>query len=172
MTEAEFNQIREVAWRRPLTAREQADARAWIAAHPEMADELALDLALAQAVHRIPDTPVSSNFTARVMESIDREAVDLERAGFWEKLMGDYRVWLPRLAGVMGVIILGLGIWAWNGRVERAKITSVLTQVAQLTPSKDSFQTEFQSPNVWKDFDTIRRLNEILPDNDLLTILK
>jgi hypothetical protein len=86
--------------------------------------------------------------------------------------MGDYRVWLPRLAGAMGVIILGLGIWAWNGRVERAKITSVLTQVAQLTPSKDSFQTEFQSPDVWKDFDTIRRLNEILPDNDLLTILK
>jgi hypothetical protein len=30
-----YNRLRELSWRRPLTENEQAELRAWVAAHPE-----------------------------------------------------------------------------------------------------------------------------------------
>ena len=58
--------LREILWRRPLTAAEAAELRAWLAAHPDAAADWATEQQLSRAVRRLADAPVPSNFTARV----------------------------------------------------------------------------------------------------------
>ena len=55
---------RELAWRRRLTEAELAE---WRAAHPESAPDAETEAALSDALAALPDAPVPSNFTARVI---------------------------------------------------------------------------------------------------------
>src|SRR5437867_3577229 len=89
--------LREIAWRRPLTGTEQAELRAWLAAHPEARDEWELELALSRVVKKLPDAAVPSNFTARVLAEAQRrdaeEARGRSRTPAWW-----WRIFLPRAA--------------------------------------------------------------------------
>src|SRR3954469_6162170 len=67
------NQLREAAWRRNLTPEEQASLRAWLAAHPDAARDWEQDHRLTAILAGLPPAPVSSNFTARVLQAIDRD---------------------------------------------------------------------------------------------------
>ena len=78
--------LRESSWRRKLTEAEQAELRAYLAAHPDARADWEMESALNAALTRLPDAPVPSNFTARVLQAVEREAVrppglELELAG-------------------------------------------------------------------------------------------
>ena len=66
-----YQRLRELGWRRPLTAAEQVELRIWLAAHPEAQAEAEAEAALNQALTRLPAAPVPSNFTARVWQAIE-----------------------------------------------------------------------------------------------------
>src|SRR6266496_3919111 len=86
-----YKQLRELSWRRPLTESEQAELRAWLAAHP--------------------DAPVPSNFTARVLQAVGQEAAAAgQRPGFQRAWR--WRVFLPRTAAA--VVVVGLGLFAYH----------------------------------------------------------
>ena len=70
----EFDSLREKSWRRKLTAGEEASLREWLAEHPEAKRDWEKDLQLTEALEKLPDVPVPSNFTARVLEAIERES--------------------------------------------------------------------------------------------------
>ncbi len=67
MNDPLFNKLREASWRRPLTASEEAELRAWLAAHPEARAEWESDTALNDLLSRVPNAPVPTNFTTRVL---------------------------------------------------------------------------------------------------------
>ena len=70
--------IRELTWRDDLSPAQQQELKGWLAAHPEAAETFALDAEITAALAKLPDAPVSSNFTARVLEQaqLERQAAD------------------------------------------------------------------------------------------------
>ena len=90
MSENEFNELRELSWRRPLTAVEEARLQAYLSANPSQQAAWEEESALTHALYQLPAAPLSSNFTALVLQSIDHaEAADARKRPFWSR-------WLPR----------------------------------------------------------------------------
>jgi len=153
--------LREILWRRPLSADETAELRAWLAAHPEAQADWELEKNLTETFRQLPDVPVSSNFTVRVLQAVDRETirdVKPKRTNpFWKS-------WLPRVA--FSALMLCGGILVYHQhttaqRLERAQNVAAISEVAP-------------DPAVLKDFDAIRHLNRtsVAPDEELLALLQ
>ena len=96
-----YNQLRELNWRRKLTAAEEAELRACLAANPEALEEWKTDAALGEVLDRLPEAPMPSNFTARVLQTVERETAERARAPRWS---WSWRVLLPRAAVVVAVL--------------------------------------------------------------------
>jgi len=153
------NPLRELAWRRKLTDAEKAGLRA----DPGTQADLELELRLSEALARVPDAPVPSNFTARVLQAVEREdsRSALTRSGSWY-----WRVLVPRVA-VAAVVVGFAGLvyqhHEFDQRVELAKDVALLAQ-AQPVPNIEAL----------KNFDAIQRLSQTTPraDDELLTLLQ
>ena len=91
------NQLRELAWRRKLTDAEKAGLRT----QPEAQADLELESRLSQALARVPDAPVPSNFTARVLQAVEREEARGARTRGWSWY---WRVLIPRAAVAVAVV--------------------------------------------------------------------
>src|SRR2546427_12592788 len=102
-----YNSLRERSWRRKLSLAEETELRAWLEAHPESQGDWEAELGLTQGLGRLPDAPVPSNFTARVLEAVERETAAGEsraRGSKWRAWLGRVR-WLPRA----GFAVIALG---------------------------------------------------------------
>lgn len=151
------NQWREIAWRRPLEAGEEAEFRAWLAAHPEAQAEWEAETQLSAALAQLPDAPVPSNFTARVLQSVERER-QREFQPSTSRRMEWWRVYLPRVA--VAVVVVGVGLFAYH----RHQTTRQLEQTLQLVDS-------LPGPEALEDFEAISRLS-LAPaaDEELLAL--
>src|SRR5437667_387003 len=104
----------ETSWRRKLTEAEMGELEAWLAAHPEALAKWQSEAALNEALESLKDAPVASNFTARVLAQVQREAAAEARSGSEGKLSifrGWRLKWLPRVA--LPVAVLGLGLFTY-----------------------------------------------------------
>lgn len=158
-----IEQLREAAWRRPLTDAEKSKLRAWLAANPDASADWAAEQQISRAVRRLPDAPVPSNFTARVMQAVERETAATERAArrSWWRSFG----WIPRLAtacAVLGLSVVSMHQYQTTKRERMAQSVAALAEVASMP-----------SPEVLQDFDTICRLGQTPPaDEELLALLQ
>src|SRR6185369_12561679 len=107
-----YKRLRELSWRRPLTESEQAELRAWLAAHPEAEEEWETEKHLSAMLHQLPDAPVPSNFTARVRQTVEQETPAARRPGLPSRWAARWRVFLPHTAAA--VVIVGLGWFAYH----------------------------------------------------------
>jgi len=105
MNDAEYQELQIAAQRRPLTLGEETALQAYLVAHPQAQADWATDLALNQVLRRLPDAPLSSNFTARVLEAAARE----ERAA---RDRGGWTWWLR------------LGVWRWPAHAALAGVVA------------------------------------------------
>jgi hypothetical protein len=154
--------LRELSWRRKLTDAEQAELRTYLAAHPEAQADWEMETALGEALARLPDAPVPSNFTARVLQAVERETAQQARALRWNWSL---RVLLPRVAAV--AVVAGLGVFSYQ-RYEVARHTALARHLVGVYDAEHAPSTD-----VLADFDPIRRLNPSPPpDPDLLALLK
>src|SRR6266478_5771104 len=164
MNESSLEQLREISWRRKLTSAEQASLSEWLAAHPEAQAEWETEAGLNQVLAGLPNVPVASNFTARVVEAAQREADGAQRGAkrskrsviFWMR-------WLPKTA--LGTVILAAGLISYNHiqSARRAEWAQSLATVAEV-PS-------LPSPDILKDFDAIAALGSTPPaDEELLKL--
>ena len=140
--------LREIAWRRRLTPTEQAEWQAWLAAHPEAQGEAELEAALDAALEVRPPVPVSSNFTARVMQAIEADARRETASSapvrqWWRKL-------LPRLA--IASCVLAMSALAYRQYLVGKQKELVIA--AQEIVSAQSLA----NTTVIQDFDVIRHL--------------
>ena len=154
----------EARWQRQLTPAEEAELRAWLAAHPEARADWEADAALSRALDRLPDAPVSSNFTARVLQAVERENAATQRAPQSRKSWS-WRWFLPRAA--LGAVFLVMSVMAVReARFERtqryARSLKTVSAVAALP-----------GPDILKDFDAIEQLSTTRPpDLELLALLQ
>jgi anti-sigma factor RsiW len=160
-----YNRLRELSWRRLLTDAEQAELRAWLAAHPKAQAEWEAEAGLNAALVRLPDVPVPSNFTARVLQAAQRErSAELRRPEL--RLLTWLRVrWLPKTA--FAAVVVGVGLLTYHQvqATHRQKLARSLTTVSAVS--------SMPSVEILKDFEAIRALTPTpAPDEDLLALLQ
>ncbi|HEY3863968.1 MAG TPA: hypothetical protein VGO59_18995 [Verrucomicrobiae bacterium] len=164
MQNSEYDKLREDGWRRPLTVSEQARLREWLAAHPEAREPWREDDVLNGLLRRMPAAPVSSNFTARVLQEVRRlpEPVRRSRLPFFAWLSPR---WMPRAALAAAMVCCGLiscREYEAMHRAQEAKAVANAMRLAAL-PSVDWLEN----------FDTIDRLDKVkVADDELLTMLQ
>ena len=151
------NPLRELVWRRKLTDAE----RAGLAAQPEVQADLEIESRLSEALARLPDVPVPSNFTVRALQAVERESM-CPRATSWSWA---WRVLVPRVA-VAAVVIsfAGLGIHHYELNAHRVALAKkvVLMAAAQPMPSVDAL----------RNFNAIQRMSQPRADDELLALLR
>jgi anti-sigma factor RsiW len=160
-----YERLCQLSWRRDLSAAEAAELRAWLAVHPEAQADWEAEAALNEALGQLPDAEVPSNFTARVLQALEREnAAELRHPG--RKWHFRFRWnWLPRVA--VAAVVVGAGLFSYEQgsravrRVEYAQSVAAVSGVASLP-----------SPEVLQDFDAIRVSNPTKADEELLAALK
>ena len=161
-----YERLRATGWRRELTEAEAAEIRAWLNAHPEARQDWELEEELNLALRKLEDASVASNFTARVLKAVEREAAPgAPQRGFawpvWWRSLG----WLPKAA--VAVLVLGLSGLSVE-RYQAATRHRLARDVAALGGVKP-----LPSPEVLQDFDAIRRLGRSpAPDVVLLGLMK
>jgi hypothetical protein len=167
MNDTEYHQLRELSWRRKLTGAEEAELQKYLAAHPEAKADWETDAELNRVLDGLPAAPpVASNFTARVVQAVERETAARARAGGggWFA-QGRLWNWLPRAAAacvVAGVVLLGYH--EHQARTREAMARRVV----------DLARAVSASPELLANYDHIRRLGDTPPkaDTDLLALLK
>jgi hypothetical protein len=153
---------REEFWRRQPTAEQLAAFRA---AHPDASDA-ALEAALTDALTRLPEAPVPSNFTARVLQTVERETrAPVRPARDWSWL---FRVLVPRAA--VALLVLGGGLWLV--REHRARQRLVIADSLKAVAAVPALP----SPQALADFeviDALRRLEaQPAADRELIALLQ
>lgn len=162
MDDSAYQQLKELAWRSHLPPDEKARLESFLASHPDEQANWELDLQLTRRLEQLPVAPVSSNFTARVMQAVLRPA-PVQKASWFERLALPH--WLPRYAIITALMVLvGLSFHQYQvlQHSRNARDLAQVTRVAAL-PEMD-----------WlRDFETINRLSQVqVADNDLLTTLQ
>jgi anti-sigma factor RsiW len=170
MNEAEYQDLREAGWRRKLTPAEEARLQAWLAQHPDHQKDWEAEAGLNQLLGQLRDAPVASNFTARVLQELDRkstpesvpESVPLfPRGKFGEWLGRGFRRPAAGLAWAAVLMIAG-----WVGYHEFSKPSGQ----AQAQDLAVLFKTVGQEPALFEDFDAIHKLPQA-DDEELYAVL-
>lgn len=151
-------ELRELAWRRPLSQPEQARMEEWLARNPEARAEWEADAALSAALARLPQQPAPSNLMTRVLREIERPHLAARaRKATW-------LVWVPRVAAPVAILAGGLFWHQQHQRtVEQTKSLATLATVAE--PS------EMPSLEALENFEVIMKLHPApLADTELLSM--
>jgi len=153
--ENEPSNLRESLWRRKPSDAE----RAQLQSQPELAAEARLTAALTKT----PNAPVASNFTARVMDVIEREERLAARSRGWR---WSWRYLVPRVAMAAAVLMFtGVTVQRYEASSHRQEMVRVVAMVAgnKSAPSVDTLQ----------DMDAILRMSQPAhADNELLAALQ
>lgn len=122
----------ESLWRRKVSGA----ARAGLRAQPE----LELEARLTDALAKIPDAPVASNFTARLLDAIELEEKQAARSHGWH---WSWRSLFPRVAVAAAVLIFaGVSIQRYETNSQRFALAKDVALVAgaQPPPSMDALE--------------------------------
>jgi len=141
---------------RPLSAQEQAYWAAYLDQHPQEASEIESELGLNRLLRELPDRPLSSNFTAQVMEAV-RASSHSARPGW----LADMDLsWLrPSLRwarpAIVSMLILSSVLAWWQYEVQHRSREELARSVASVTEV-----TSVVPVDVLQDFDAIHRLSQ------------
>ncbi len=169
MQESRFNELKELNWRRPLSASEQTELRQLLAGHPGAAREWASEEALSRALEHLPAAPVSSNFTARVLAAAQSAQESPARVEQPDAMPWLLRNWWMRLAA--GAAMMCAGFFSFQeyhaGQIRRAVALAP-------RPVASAAAVAGLPPVEWlNNFDTIQRLDKVkLADDELLSALE
>jgi anti-sigma factor RsiW len=159
-----YEKLREISWRRKLTSAEERELRAWLAAHPEAHESVELETGLTETLGKMADVPVASNFTARVLQAVGREAMVEARGGesrwkLWRRLPR----WLPRVASATLVVTAAGSLYLYNQSVQ-ARQKDLVQRVARVP---------LPSPEILTNFDAIRIVSATpAPDEQLIALFQ
>jgi anti-sigma factor RsiW len=154
------SKLRESGWRRKLTEAEKAALRAYLATNPEARADWEMESALNAALTRLPDAPVPSNFTARVLQAVEREEA---RPRIWS-WRWTWHTLVPRVAFTVAVITF-IGLVFQHHEIYRQRI-ALARNVALVTRGQP-----MPSPEALENFDAIRRMSQPQHADDELLVL-
>jgi hypothetical protein len=111
---------------------------------------------------RLPDAPVASNFTARVLQAVELE--ESRRSRRWS-FGWDWHALLPRIAVTTAVVLFaGLTIRQHEIIVRRTAFARNVALVAGAQP--------LPSVDALKNFDAIQRMSQPRADEELLALMQ
>ncbi len=154
--------LRELKWKCTLNVAEETKVQAHLAAHPDEKGEWQEETRLNELLGQLPDAPLPSNFTSRVLRAVEVENLKDSRKRGWPAWRVGFG-WVSRLA-MAGFIflasLLGLHQYQVTQRMELAHSVASISGAAL--------------PAEWlQDFDTIKNLNTASAvDDELLAALK
>jgi anti-sigma factor RsiW len=156
----EFDSLREKSWRRKLTPAEEASLRAWLAEHPEDKANCELDGELNRSLEKLANVPMPSNFTARVLQAIERESMTATQPSP-NRMRWFLRSLLPK--GAVAGAIFAVGVLTYHEHTvsKRAELARDMKTVAGV---------RVPGPEILQDFDTIRQVTG--PDPELIALMK
>jgi len=164
MNESDYNQLREKSWRHKLSPAEEAALRAWLAEHPGSEADGETESLLTEALAQLPDAPVSSNFTARVLQAVEREATTANLPKI-SRVTWFLRSLMPKAA--VAAVIFAVGVLSYHEHTlaKRAELAQGVKVVAGVS--------SLPSPEILQDFDTIRQISSTPgPDPELIALMK
>lgn len=143
--------LRESLWRRQPTSEE-------LSANPELVNEACLT----DALIKMPDASVPSNFTARVLNAIERD----EKLSARSPQRWNWRSFFPRVAVATALLVfIGFSIQHYetsSHRQEIAKSVAMVTRANSL-PSMDALEN----------LDAIQRMSQSAhADGELLAVMQ
>lgn len=145
MKSTPLERIKELACRRPLSAAEQAQLNDLLAADPSAWPERNEELALTALLNGLPDAPLASNFTARVMREIANLESTAARPPRWR--WWSLRTWSGRMAWSTAVVAVSLVGWSQYRLQQRSEYVRSLTTIGEVAA--------VPSVEVLRDFDAI-----------------
>lgn len=162
MNDSDYQELLEASWRRKLTPAEETRLQAWLAVHSDKQSEWEAEAGLNQLIAQLPDAPVASNFTARVVQQLDRETAAAprpSRVAEWCR-----RMFLRPASGLAWAAVLIAAGWLGyhqlgnSSRRERAQDLVVL------------LKSVGPEPTLFVDFDAIHKLPQA-DDEELYAVL-
>jgi len=144
MNQSEFDNLLQTARERDLTDGELARLERWLAANPaEWAEWEVLDHLLAA----LPDTPVATNFTARVLDEVrcaEAAQPPLGQALWRRLLVPQFRPIQIAAAAMLVMVIGGIGYQSHlnQSRAEMAASVASIASIAEFTPG---FLADFEA---------------------------
>jgi len=124
--------------------------------------DLKLEARLSQALARLPDAAVPSNFTTRVLQAVELEESRRSRRWNWG---WNWHALLPRVAVTMAVVLFaGLAI---HHRELTSRRTALVQNVARLAGAQP-----LPSVDALKNFDAIQRMSQPRADEELLALMQ
>jgi hypothetical protein len=150
------NLLRELVWRRKLSDAERAELRS----QPEAEADWELESRLTEGLAQLPDAAVPSNFTARVLQAVERERAR-PRATSWQ---WGWRMLAPRLA--VGLAVIGISglVYQRHEFNQRARLARNVALMAEAQP--------LPSVEALKNFNAIQRMSQPHADEELLALLQ
>ncbi|MGD0815584.1 MAG: hypothetical protein ABSA83_18480 [Verrucomicrobiota bacterium] len=165
MRDEEYQKIKEAGWRRALTSDEEAALRQFLAAHPGARQAWNEEAALNRLLQRWPAPVVSSNFTARLLQAVQRAPVRRSWRDWFApaQWLPEGRAWRVAMCSMM----IGVGLFSFHEsqmmhRARMARERAGVSSVAALPPME------------WlKDYDTINGISRVkVADDELLAALE
>jgi len=159
------NRTREAAWRESLSHAELDQIRHWLATHPDAQAEWQVEISLTDALKCLPDAPVPSNFTARVLSAVEADPArhPSPTSGIMDAIARLWPQWATR--GALAALMLGSATLSYHHfqevrRIEFAQSLAVASEVASMP-----------NPGILRDFEAIRALDRTSPDLAMLDLL-
>jgi anti-sigma factor RsiW len=141
MNQSEFDNLLQTATERDLTDGELARLERWLAANlADQAEWEALDHLLAT----LPDTPVATNFTARVLDEVRRAETAHPALGqaWWQRLLApQFRPVQIAAAATLAMVIGGVGYQSHLNQ-SRAEMAAAVASIAEFPPG---FLADFEA---------------------------
>ena len=123
------------------------------------------DALLDTLLHKLPDKPVASNFTSRVLHAIEPGPAAGRAWPAWLELLRHPLQLVPRLGGAAVALCLGLFSYQHFETAAQARLAASVATVAQVS--------SLPNPDLLRDFDAVCSLNVTpAPDTELLALLQ
>jgi|YNPNPStandDraft_1061719.scaffolds.fasta_scaffold03662_8 anti-sigma factor RsiW len=165
MNATAFDKFLAIASRRELTAAEIAELHALLNERPDLKAVWQEEEQLNRLLRKLPEPPVSTNFTARVLERVQKQPVRRPSVSFLAPLRA---LWQFRYALRLAAVVL-LGAVVIGVHQRRAANENALRSWLAALPADGLAEVE-----LWSDFEAIRHLpSEPLPSiHELADALK
>lgn len=164
MNDPLYRELVEMTWQRKLTTAEEAQLQNWLTAHPEARADFEAESGLNHLLDQLPKAPkVASNFTALVLQQVERESAAIQRSQGQSAWAG-WRRLLPRFA--LAALVLTTGLMLYGNQVsQKRELARTTARFSQLVA---------KNKDVLEDFEAISKLDQRQPkaDMELLALLQ
>jgi hypothetical protein len=164
MKDVRNEELVRLSLRRELTPEEESRLESYFDSHPLARAQWEEERALSRAVAELPDVPVSSNFTSRVLQAIDLDESAEERTKVARPWL---RTFLPRFTwAAVAALLAFFGVHEWRA-VQQAKMAKDVWYI-----TKDLKRVP--EPEILQDFEVINslRTTPVASDDELLIALQ